>query len=1579
MSHKQKIHIPLILIIIFFIGCSNMYEKPETIRVKGKVADGYLVNAKVFLDKDGDEKLDNNEPAAQTDSTGSFDIEANIEDINRYPIVAIATKKNTIDLDTGELVNKDYTLKSPKDKTEFISPLTTLVQKEIEKNPSMSTNSTAEKIKEIINKNAILISTQDIFADYIIGKQNSNNEEKEKFEILHKISQIIVKRDFKVDNKDLASLVAEAIDEFPKLTAPHIIGPTKVKLNESYNLSLNLWYGKTGDVWELYENGSVIHTKNLIALTDNNMQLDTYEVAGKSTSGNYKYEIKLCRGSNCEWSNNEIIVNVIDSTNDIVFLLTEPLEVPEHVKNHKTKIIGSYPEWSVYQGGGYFHPGYLPVHKLTHINLAFAKINTPDTGEITGEVVPLDAWADIHKRYIKEGIDITSINGDPDVSECSITGTKNDYDFMGWNNDYTEKQYYKIKHEYKVHGIYKQLCLLKVKYPHLKTMVSIGGHSHSDTFYTVAKNETKRNNFAQSAVAYALKYGFNGIDINWEFPVKGGKNPSLASPSDRNNFTLLIFALRNEINKTKNLNAKKEKLILSVGAYAGPVIDGYEHNDYIDWASIKDKLDFINILSYDLHGTWDNATGHNAPLYGSHSPTNYKLCLDEAVKKIHNSGVEKNKLVLGLAFYGKSINKVPNKEKYSGLPGLGQPFEKTATGSTMNYSAIKSLINKDGYKYFWDKTSRVPYLFNANNNTFITFDDPNSIAIKTAYAKTQELGGVIIIDISKDQRYNTDQAGDLLNAIHTGYNEVKLSPLTYYEQNPATNIINSLIITNIDSTKLSQAFVEITNHVSQEDELGFTNLENIIGSWNQETGVLTFTGKDTIANYQAALRKVTYKNKSFKPNIQIRKINFTITDEASQKTIVATRDISIKEVSNAPKISNIETTKLVYTKDNSAILITENIEINDFDSTNLKSASISISNYKNDELIFNNQENIIGNWNLTTGVLTLTGEDSLINYQSALRSIKYKNNSAIPNNITRSISFFVTDDNSASSNVEKRDIDIIEYPKINGPSVIGPIKVERNKTFTLSFNMWWGETGDKWKLFENNSLVHESNLSTFNGNNVQLDTHIFSAGKSANDYTYKVELCKNNECKLSSEFTTKVINSDDDIVFLLTEPLEVSNYVKNHETKIIGFYPNWAIYDGQGKFHPEYIPAHKLTHIYLAFAKIESSDTGKVIVTDKNADTDKRYVSEGIDKWWPNPDANVSECTIEGNASDHDFIGWNNDYTDKKYHKIQHTYKVNGIYKQLCLLKAKYPHLKTIITIGGHSNSDPFYTIAADETKRQTFASHAVAFALKYGFDGIDIDWEFPVKGGATPSLASPADRDNFTLLISALRTEINKTTNLTPSGKKLILSVDIYAGPVIAGYAYKDYIDWKNVKNNLDFINIMSYDLHGKWDNATGHNAPLYGNNNPTNPQLCLDEAVKKITKDGVKKNKLVIGLAFYGQEINKVTNEDKYDGLPGLNQPFEKPATCSPKDYRAIKSLINKNGYNYYWDSVAKVPYLFDAANKNFLSFDDPNSIVIKTSYAKNMGLGGVMIWDLAKDTRYETNQGGDLLNAIHTGYSQ
>lgn len=270
--------------------------------------------------------------------------------------------------------------------------------------------------------------------------------------------------------------------------------------------------------------------------------------------------------------------------------------------------------------------------------------------------------------------------------------------------------------------------------------------------------------------------------------------------------------------------------------------------------------------------------------------------------------------------------------------------------------------------------------------------------------------------------------------------------------------------------------------------------------------------------------------------------------------------------------------------------------------------------------------------------------------------------------------------------------------------------------------------------------------------------------------------------------------------------------------------------------------------------------------------------------------------------------------------------------KELRRLRQKNPDLKIILSVGGWSDSNCFSDVAAVPENRETFAQSCLDLILEQDLDGVDIDWEFPVSGGPSGMVHRPEDKQNYTLLLRAIRDKMDRQTALT--GRTYELSI---AASDSGSFLSK--IEPEALSEVTDYIFLMGYDYCGSWSERTEFNAPLNR----------LRTSVREYIEAGVPADKLVLGMPLYGRQFQGASAANG-----GLNSTFSKSSSIT---YDAlVEQHLSSPACKLYRNSAAAVPYLFDSGT--FISYDDPASAAAKAGMAREMGLRGIGFWEISQN---------------------
>lgn len=309
-----------------------------------------------------------------------------------------------------------------------------------------------------------------------------------------------------------------------------------------------------------------------------------------------------------------------------------------------------------------------------------------------------------------------------------------------------------------------------------------------------------------------------------------------------------------------------------------------------------------------------------------------------------------------------------------------------------------------------------------------------------------------------------------------------------------------------------------------------------------------------------------------------------------------------------------------------------------------------------------------------------------------------------------------------------------------------------------------------------------------------------------------------------------------------------------------------------------------------------------------------------------------------------------------QFRRPEHEQLVKQSVARIIGLKKINPDLKVLLSVGGWG-AEGFSDAALTDESRKKFAESGTRIVVEYGFDGLDIDWEYPGQPGAG-NVFRPDDRENFTLMLKSLREELDHKARELKRARKSPFLLTIATG---ADQAYVDHTVMAEAEKYLDFINIMTYDFYSGLSSVSGHHSNLYEAAVPGPQEISTEIAVERHIKEGIPVEKLVVGVPFYGRYWKGVS-----DSSNGLYQPSRSMGLY--KGYKEIKTkYLNNPAYTRFWDADARAPYLYSGDSAMFISYDDPESLKLKCNYVKQHRLAGIMFWELSQDYQ------GELLDAI------
>jgi chitinase len=402
-----------------------------------------------------------------------------------------------------------------------------------------------------------------------------------------------------------------------------------------------------------------------------------------------------------------------------------------------------------------------------------------------------------------------------------------------------------------------------------------------------------------------------------------------------------------------------------------------------------------------------------------------------------------------------------------------------------------------------------------------------------------------------------------------------------------------------------------------------------------------------------------------------------------------------------------------------------------------------------------------------------------------------------------------------------------------------------------------------------------------------------------------------------------------------------SNGAHSHgeSARTVGYYTQWSVYDRKFPIRSlvDNGSAAKLTHINYAFSFLDTQ--GKCVSADPWADYQMPFTAEN---------------SVSGKA---DEAGQ----------------ALLGNLNQLRQLKAKYPKLRVYISVGGWTGSKYFSDAALTPQSRAAHVKSCIDTWLKGDlpgapagaaagvFDGVDLDWEWPGSEGNPGNVIRPQDKRNFTKLLLEYRIQLIKLG--FQNRRTYDLTAFLPANPAMMDRGFEIPL----VYGLLTFATVQGYDYHGSWDPLTNQQSAVRNSaTDPTSPKFSSQVVVDAMLQRGAQRDKIVLGVPFFGRGWTGVTNQNN-----GLFQPATGPAPATfeagSEDYKVLKNLAGSGTYKVYRDEQAGHAWLFDGTT--FWTYDDPAEMKRKASFINQHRLGGAMIWSLDGDT-----SNGELIAALH-----
>ncbi|WP_422658841.1 glycoside hydrolase family 18 protein [Paenibacillus sp. EC2-1] len=334
---------------------------------------------------------------------------------------------------------------------------------------------------------------------------------------------------------------------------------------------------------------------------------------------------------------------------------------------------------------------------------------------------------------------------------------------------------------------------------------------------------------------------------------------------------------------------------------------------------------------------------------------------------------------------------------------------------------------------------------------------------------------------------------------------------------------------------------------------------------------------------------------------------------------------------------------------------------------------------------------------------------------------------------------------------------------------------------------------------------------------------------------------------------------------------------------------------------------------------------------------DRKITSVYVEAWKDYKDIKLSEKNV-----DIAFIAFAKiKGTDLYFH--EDAAENSRIMDNIKKLKEHNPKTKMVLAVGGYGVDG--FSDASMDGSRYLFTESIINMVKELDLDGIDIDWEYPAFDAWKTQKARPEDTKNFTNLMKELREKLYRLPH--KNNRKYLLT---FASGTQDWY-FKS-VEVKKVEKYVDYINIMSYDLTGRWSDTTGFNSNLFIDSKHKS-QHSIDQIINMYLDHDINSEKLLLGVPAYSYGWTDVKSST--DGTFTTGKPIDiDKVDLSYKNI--VKKYLNKNGYKRYYDENAKTAYLYNG--DTFISYEDKEALKAKVKYIHDKNLAGAMVWQYAQD---------------------
>ncbi|XP_072751718.1 probable chitinase 10 [Anoplolepis gracilipes] len=1113
-----------------------------------------------------------------------------------------------------------------------------------------------------------------------------------------------------------------------------------------------------------------------------------------------------------------------------------------------------------------------------------------------------------------------------------------------------------------------------------RILLALGGWTDSsgDKYSRLISNGAARRNFVAAAVNYLNEHNFDGLSLEWCYPKCWQSDCKKGPDSDKPNFTKLIQELREEFNK------QEPPLLLAVA------LSGYK--EVIDKAyevrEISRAVDFMSIMTYDYHGAWESTSGHIAPLFGSPGDNNPYYNVNFTMSYLVRLGAEKSKLLVGIPLYGQSYRLSTASQAGLGEPttGPGKPGEFTKQPGMLAYYEICDRIKRHGWKTKPGPSAQF-------EDQWIGYEDRESVYAKGKYITGNGYGGATMwtVDLDDFQNRCCSESYPLLKAINRALDRLSTPlsedcqrpPQPVTPQAPTLTTHSDAANGNPHSTSPMTSSTSSTTWPSWTEKPSTTTQQATKTTWPTWTWTSQkpsskipeetiepsstqepSTSSSTTTKQTTRTTWPTWTWTSQKPSSKIpeettepsstqepstpssttswswttsraptTRPTTTITTQESITTIPGTNCTDGEYYSDPASCSNYyrcvrgelrreqcapglhwDAKRHLCDWPSAAKCQTETASTNAQISTSRRPSLSSTRRPSFTTTVKSTSTKKAPTTRFTTSrpivIVTSTQKPS--------KPCQHGQYYPYPNSCT---SFLVCVNGDLVSrqcgpglnwNTEKNMCDwAFKNPCVEPLPHKNALLVGKDSVPTTCIPGSYSSVPGDCKRYQACLWGRHEMFNCAPGLHFNKETRICdwpARAKCTNDdkeVTTQVTISTTNlpaQPPISQKPVTQPATEQTPITSTTSQPTstlpsaiidpeKVSSL--SGDFKVVCYFTNWAWYRrGIGRYLPEHIDHTLCTHIVYGFAVLDYSE----------------LVIKAHDSWA--------------------------DYDNRFYERVV-AYKKRG--------------LKVLLALGGWNDSagDKYSRLIHSSSARKKFIDHALQFIEKYGFDGLDLDWEYPVCWQVDCNKGPDSDKERFATLLQEL------SAKFKPKG--LLLSAAVSPSKKVIDKGY----DVPALARYLDWIAVMAYDYHGQWDKKTGHVAPMYYHPDDDYFYFNVNYSINYWISKGAPSKSIVMGMPLYGQSF---TINDPRAGT-GLNSPAsagnagEFTRAAGFLSYYEICDRVRNRGWTVVQDQEYRMgPYAYKGSQ--WVSFDDPEMIRRKAQFVRDMNLGGGMVWALDLD---------------------